>query len=854
MAAKRDRRHVRVANPPESESYTPHPRRITQKPLPILDRAEHARNLLDLLQAASREAKARRAAASVPLIEGAEPGTYLEFESPPGVKLKLDSLEDRRGKKRPIELVAVKDRPDGGQSAVVFVPQQKSENFNKKIEQYATTDTPVNGEPRHKDLVERIADISLAALEGIWTEDPETFPADPGVTVWWEVWLRRSKEGGEYARFLEFADLARIQTSARRLQFEDRIVLLAKASSALLAGALDALSGDIVEVRGVAQGAAPFDAMDAVEQAEWVDELLDRTSGPEDGAPAVCVLDTGVNRGHRLLTNVLAEEDAHTVNPKWGATDHPKGCVGAGHGTEMAGLAAYGNLAPLLASTHPFVLRNRVESVKILPPSGGNDEALYGAITATAASAVEIQAPNRLRCFSLSVTAPHLADKGQPTSWSAAIDALATGRAFDTGEQGFVYTTRADPGARRLFVVSAGNLVLPATDDGQDHLERSDQQVVHDPAQAWNALTVGASTDLAVIDDDGEHKDWKPVARHGDLSPHSTTSVEFARSKWPLKPDVVFEGGNVAHDGRQNLDSAVPGLCLLTTHYLPTTQRPLVLTCGTSAATAQVARMGAVLQAEYPDYLPETIRGLIVHSARWTKRMEEELGDLKSANMKARERFLRRYGFGVPSLVRAARSATDALTLVTEQKITPFTDKGTYCDMHIYKLPWPKEVLERLNEATVRLRVTLSYFIEPNPGRRGWTKRYSYQSHGLRFRVKGGAEQTLAEFKKSLSKAVLAEEESKPDHVPLSGWFIGDHASKRGSIHTNIWTGSARELAERDVLAVYGVSGWWKEQKRERRVAPYSLIVSIETEEVTEDIWTPVANQVGLPTEVVVEL
>lgn len=854
MPAKRDRRHIRVSGSPSSESYTPHDRDYTPKALPSLDRAAHARKLTESLREAARKAEERKDAAPVPLIEGAEPGTYLEFESPPGIKLKLDSLEDRRGKKRPVELVAVKDRADGSQSAVVFVPRRKSDTFNRKIEQYATTDTPKKKEPKHKDLVERIADISLAALEGIWTDDPESFPEDPVAAVWWEVWLRRSAEGGEYARFLEFADIAGIQTSARRLQFEDRVVLLAEASATQLADALHSLSGDIVEVRGAAQGAAPFDSMAPAEQAEWIEELLDRTSGPGDGAPAVCVLDTGVNRGHRLLTNVVAEEDAHTVNPEWGAADHPRGSNGAGHGTQMAGLAAYGNLAPLLASSSPFLLRNRVESVKILPPRGANDEALYGAITAIAASAVEVQAPNRHRCFALSVTAPHLADKGQPTSWSAAIDALATGRAFDTGEQGFVYTTKADPDARRLFAISAGNLVVPATDDGQSHLERSDLQVSHDPAQAWNALTVGAFTNLAVIDDDGEYKDWKPVARVGDLSPHSTTSVSFARTKWPLKPDVVFEGGNVAQDGSGNLDSAVPELCLLTTHYLPTQERPLVLTCGTSAATTQVARMAAILQAEYPDFLPETIRGLIVHSARWTKRMEEELGELKNASMTARESFLRRYGFGVPSLSRAARSATDALTLVAEQEIRPFTDTGTYREMHIYELPWPKEVLATLGEATVRLRVTLSYFIEPNPARRGWTKRYSYQSHGLRFRVKGGAEQTLDEFKKGLSKAALDEEESKPDHVPLSGWFVGDHASKRGSIHTNIWTGSAAELAERNVLAVYGVTGWWKEQKRERRDAPYSLIVSIETEDVTEDIWTPVANQVGIPSEVAVEL
>jgi len=853
MPAKRNRRHIRVGEPPASESYTPHPPRITPKPLPPLDRAGHAKKLTDSLRAAAKEEEQRKAAAPVKLIEGAEPGTYLEFESPPGVKLKLDSLEDRRGK-RPIEIVAVKDRPDGSQSAVVFVPKKKATSFDKKVEQYATAETPIKGEPKHKDMIERIAAVRLAALEGIWTDDPDEFPSDAKAKMWWEVWLRRSAEGGEYARFLEFAGLARIRTSDRRLQFEDRIVVLAEASSIQLANALDALSGDIVEVRGVAHGAAPFDAMDAAEQSEWADELLERTNDPDQEAPSVCVLDTGVNRAIRLLDGVLAQGDAHTVNPAWGTADHPQGRPGAGHGTEMAGLAAYGNLVPLLCSSEPVALRNRVESVKILPPTGSNDEALYGAITATAASAVEIQAPERLRCFSLAVTAPHLADEGQPTSWSAAIDALSTGRAFDVTEQGFDYTTEADPKARRLFVVSVGNLVVPATDDGQDHLERSDLAVAHDPAQSWNALTVGATTAFDRIDDEGDYKDWEAVAQSGDLSPHSSTSVTFARTKWPLKPDVVFEGGNVARDALGNMDSAVPELCLLTTHYLPTTERPLALSFGTSAATAQVSRMASILRAEYPDYWPETIRGLIVHSARWTKRMEEDLGDLKKAKKTARESFVRRYGFGIPSLARAARSATDALTLVAEQEILPFTDRGTYRDMHIYELPWPKKVLEMLGEATVRLRVTLSYFIEPNPGRRGWAKRYSYQSHGLRFRVKSGAEQTLEEFKKGLSKAALDEEESKPDHIPLSGWFIGDQASKRGSIHTNVWTGSAAELSERNVLAVYGVTGWWKEQKRKRRVAPYSLIVSIETEETTEDIWTPVANQVRIPNEVAVEL
>jgi hypothetical protein len=49
-------------------------------------------------------------------------------------------------------------------------------------------------------------------------------------------------------------------------------------------------------------------------------------------------------------------------------------------------------------------------------------------------------------------------------------------------------------------------------------------------------------------------------------------------------------------------------------------------------------------------------------------------------------------------------------------------------------------------------------------------------------------------------------------------------------------------------------SGWWKDQpKRDRRYlgARYALVVSLETPGVETDIWTPVAQQVGVPIEVV---
>jgi hypothetical protein len=53
--------------------------------------------------------------------------------------------------------------------------------------------------------------------------------------------------------------------------------------------------------------------------------------------------------------------------------------------------------------------------------------------------------------------------------------------------------------------------------------------------------------------------------------------------------------------------------------------------------------------------------------------------------------------------------------------------------MILHDLPWQGEVLEALGQEIVQIKVMLSYFIESNPGERGWTKRHRYSSHGLRF-------------------------------------------------------------------------------------------------------------------------
>lgn len=96
-------------------------------------------------------------------------------------------------------------------------------------------------------------------------------------------------------------------------------------------------------------------------------------------------------------------------------------------------------------------------------------------------------------------------------------------------------------------------------------------------------------------------------------------------------------------------------------------------------------------------------------------------------------RLIRHCGFGAPNLDRAMWSAGNSLTLIVQDTLQPFekiaaTQPKTR-DMHLHRLPWPIAELESLGETEVEMRVTLSYFIEPNPAERGIKGRYRYESH-----------------------------------------------------------------------------------------------------------------------------
>lgn len=362
-------------------------------------------------------------------------------------------------------------------------------------------------------------------------------------------------------------------------------------------------------------------------------------------------------------------------------------------------------------------------------------------------------------------------------------------------------------------------------------------------------------TQKKTTNDDPSFAGWAPFAKPGDVAPASRSSVNWGWQKQaPYKPDVVAEGGNrlLSPDGMEVSDADV--VSLLTTSGR-TSGQLFETTKDTSAACALVSRQAALLMADYPGYWPETIRGLIVHSAEWTTRMWERFELLKKDQTpsNAAKTMLRCVGHGVTSLERARYSANNALTLIVQDTLQPFkkprgkaSDDPKLNEMQLYQLPWPVEELRKLPpELDIKLRVTLSYFIEPNPGRRGYRQRYSYQSHGLRFKVINPG-QPMINFRAAINKiANDTVEDYQGVEGGKSGWQFGTNLKTFGSLHSDTWTGSAADLADMHTLAVYPVGGWWKyragEDRWQNRVR-FSLVVSIDVPDSEIDIYSEVEN------------
>lgn len=249
----------------------------------------------------------------------------ITFESEPNFPLAFESLDLQTSG---IQLLAVVSDADGRTLATIRLPQEKIPVLLRKLEAYRDADPArplADGEKRKQDnrkLVESISHIRQATLRQLWTDPADDYPA-ANTSITWEVWLRSEDPGEEKGPdtiLREAANDFGYEAVSRTLYFVDRSVVLVRGTREQLAHGMTLL-GIIAEVRKAKVTAAYYERLAAAHQHDHVAGLAARVIVAPDDAPVIAVLDTGCNRGHPLITDIVPDANLHTHTRAWGVND-----------------------------------------------------------------------------------------------------------------------------------------------------------------------------------------------------------------------------------------------------------------------------------------------------------------------------------------------------------------------------------------------------------------------------------------------------------------------------------------------------------------------------------------------------
>ncbi|MHB1171121.1 MAG: S8 family peptidase [Lacisediminihabitans sp.] len=678
------------------------------------------------------------------------------------------------------------------------------EVLQRKVDDYRTQDTPT-GKPKNQQLVSRIEGARIATLADLSSGELTDESIDDDAVYFLELWLTSfSSDSQSRAGFhrLLVDDAATDIRELSNYTGTDRDVHLVAIRGRLLRELpiqLDYLAEIHVpptvrlrEASGLiefSQGLPPVDIS-------------------EPPAVAIAVHDTGVDPLHPLLSPVLLGTGVAIPNGAqfdWN-----------GHGTKMAGLAVYGDLAPQVLGS-ALVPGASLIAVNYLEP-GERGDVLWAERTRLSIDIAEEIGDQRQIIHNISMGAPN-PHEHEPTSWSVAVD-----RAAWNGGRG------------RLIVVSAGNVDPSANPDHYPAQVLASQ--MSQPAQAWNAVTVTGVTNLDVLSpEDSRLGATNAVARGGQVSPFS--SVGPSRLP-PSKPDVVAEAGNTAPDGT-NVNAGLIGLSLLTTatRIIGT---DLTRTNATSSAAAVTSNALARIWAAYPDYLPGTVRALLAHASELPA---EAVAQLDAGDVR------RTLGHGQINWSRATESEYSRPVLVFEGSLRPKRvdlDGETHREVVFIELPFPTDALDELADSVVTLDVTLSFFVEPSESER----RSKYAGARLRWDMQGPFE-SANDFQARVN--ALARDDTYTTQSHSYDWEVGSDPRSRSTLQKDSVRLAATAFAGSRLIAVYPVLGWWdKRIGFENSQIPFSLIVSLSSSETSVDLYTPLSVALRVPIDVEIDL
>ena len=408
---------------------------------------------------------------------------------------------------------------------------------------------------------------------------------------------------------------------------------------------------------------------------------------PASDAPAVCVIDSGIEEGHRWLEPAIDSATSRCFLPGVAPDDVADYFPPQGHGTRVAGAVLYPDSIPVAGEVEPvaWIQNARVLDENCKLPDGLTPEDYLHEVVAH----FHVE-PHYTKLFNHSINANLPCPRQRMTSWATKLDQLSHEQEV-------------------LFIQSAGNQTrlgngdhanpglsahLDAGRQPPDH-QLEDSMRVSNPAQSLHALTVG-SVGVGVFED----ANTRSFAT-GEHLPSGFSRAGYGEPWSVVKPEVVEIGGDLVYAKntprlvRVHPDVAVE-LLNSTMHGQPAFAKDGV---GTSFAAPKVTHIAAHLQNLFPAASALLYRTLIVESARWPGWAEDE--DNK-------DKVLRLIGYGLPSLDRATANSERRVTLITADAVRIPSKK-----FHLYTIRIPEELRSAALEARIRIDVTLAYTALP---------------------------------------------------------------------------------------------------------------------------------------------
>lgn len=152
------------------------------------------------------------------------------------------------------------------------------------------------------------------------------------------------------------------------------------------------------------------------------------------------------------------------------------------------------------------------------------------------------------------------------------------------------------------------------------------------------------------------------------------------------------------------------------------------------------------------------------------------------------------------------------------------------------------------SDPDAELRVTLSYFAEPNKfGRR------TYHGLDLKWDMQGPQESREAFIARINVLTRSIDDQGKrvpPSKTKSFNWDVGIQARSRGTVQSDRWRGKMSELVGDKLIAIVPVLGWWDQRRSlKEREMKFSLVVSVLGPGVYAAIKPKVEIEMGITIE-----